>query len=66
MNERQLLILAQRAYQAYGSTTEFKNYQGLPMPEFNDLPQKIKDAWVNAAYTVYLESTFNLPQTSDA
>lgn len=25
--------------------TEFKNYQGLPMPEWNALPAKIQEAW---------------------
>lgn len=26
--------LAKKAYLAYGQTTDFKNYQGLPMPEW--------------------------------
>jgi hypothetical protein len=37
--------IAQRAYKAYGAVTEFKNYQGLPMPEWNALPAKIQEAW---------------------
>lgn len=37
--------LAKLAYQAYGSVTDFKNYQGLPMPAYDDLPPKIKEAW---------------------
>ena len=44
--------LAKRAYEAYGKTTDFKNYQGLPMPKWEDLPEKIKDAWLNACLEV--------------
>jgi len=41
--------LAQAIYKAYGETTEFKNYQGLPMPEWKDLTDKIRAAWEAAA-----------------
>ena len=37
--------LAQEAYKAYGSVTDWKNYQGLPMPEWKDLPPNIQEAW---------------------
>ncbi len=40
--------LAQSAYHAYGAQTDYKNYQGNPMPEWTDLPQGIKSAWRNA------------------
>ena len=40
---------ARDAYRAYGQTTDFKNYQGLPMPEWDALPEKIREAWVNAS-----------------
>lgn len=40
--------LARTAYDAYGASVEWKNYQGLPMPTFEDLPPRIKDAWVAA------------------
>lgn len=46
------LALARTAYKAYGATTDFKNYQGLPMPEFDDLPEKIRQAWIAAAGAV--------------
>jgi hypothetical protein len=32
-------------YRVYGSVTDFKNYQGLPMPEWDALPAKIVEAW---------------------
>lgn len=40
---------AQKAYAAYGATTGGKNYQGLPMPAWGELPEKIRDAWRAAA-----------------
>ncbi|WP_414755573.1 hypothetical protein [Anabaena sp. CCY 9910] len=56
--ESQELKLAQIAYHAYGKTTDFKNYQGLPMPEFEALPEKIKEAWIAATQAVV--SHFNI------
>lgn len=44
--------LAELAYRAYGRTTGFKNYQGLPMPKYAELPPNIKTAWLNAAAEV--------------
>jgi hypothetical protein len=44
-------FMAMTAYRAYGSVTEFKNYQGLPMPTWEDLPEKIKTAWIEAIKT---------------
>jgi hypothetical protein len=41
--------LARIAYEAYGNVTGGKNYQGLPMPAWDDLPQQIRDAWDAAA-----------------
>jgi hypothetical protein len=50
MNEE----LAKKAYLAYGQTTDFKNYQGLPMPEWENLPEGIQKAWGNAAGAITL------------
>lgn len=49
MNEREREARAQLAYQAYGQVTDFKNYQGLPMPSWSELPPKIREAWGAAA-----------------
>ncbi len=38
-------VLAQEAYTAYGSVTDWKNYQGLAMPTWGSLPPKIQEAW---------------------
>lgn len=32
-------------YAVYGGVTDFKNFQGNPMPEWEVLPDKIKLAW---------------------
>ena len=47
--------LARIAYAAYGKTTDFKNYQGLPMPEYDELTDKIKQAW-QASVTAVCEA----------
>lgn len=44
--------LAQAAYQAYGETTGFLNYQGKAMPGWDDLGDTIQGAWVAAARRV--------------
>ena len=41
--------LARKAYHAYGAVTDFKNFRGEPMPEFDVLPETIRKAWVAAA-----------------
>lgn len=47
--ERYNVERAKVAYRAYGATTDFKNFQGNPMPEWDALPEKIRTAWVAAA-----------------
>lgn len=44
--------LVRIAYAAYGQVTDFKNYQGLPMPAYDDLTDKIKQAWEAAVMAV--------------
>ena len=44
--------LGSSAYEAYGATTDHKNYQGLPMPTWEELPEKIRVAWRAAASRV--------------
>jgi len=44
--------LAKIAYQGYGESVGFKNYQGLPMPEWKDLGEKIQNAWIAATVAV--------------
>lgn len=41
--------LGQIAYNAYGEVTNFKNFQGNPMPVFDELPEIIQTAWQKAA-----------------
>lgn len=37
--------LAKEAYLAYGASTGNLNYQGLPMPTWEALPERIRTAW---------------------
>lgn len=48
---------ARIAYTAYGRITDFKNFMGDPMPTFDDLPQKIQEAWTCAADTFWTLAT---------
>lgn len=47
--------LAKLAYDAYGETTDHKNYQGLPMPTWDALGDTIQGAWVSAVNAVVLD-----------
>lgn len=50
--------VAARAYRAYGAITSWKNYQGLPMPEFDALPENIKTAWEAAVRQAYSDLSY--------
>ena len=50
--------LAFRAYHSYGSVTNYKNYQGMAMPQWKDLPESIQHAWRSAAQAVLFESGY--------
>lgn len=43
--------LAKLAYEAYGNVTGRQNFQGDPMPAWEDLPPRIQLAWDAAAVT---------------
>lgn len=55
--------VARFAYMNYGKVTEFKNYQGLPMPEWEDLPPKIQLAWRKASIAA---ATYEPDKETDA
>lgn len=44
--------LEQTAYEAYGNKTDWKNFQGDPMPKWKDLPTAIQEAWHAAVMAV--------------
>lgn len=44
--------LAKIAYEAYGKSTGGLNYQGLPMPAWEELPEPIRQAWDAASQAV--------------
>lgn len=41
--------MAEAAYAAYGQSTGHKNYQGQPMPDWDELTDRIQLAWIEAA-----------------
>lgn len=51
-NPDESVELAKLAYRAYGEQTGFKNFQGNPMPSWEDLGDTIRSAWVAAAGAV--------------
>ncbi len=52
MTEDERVLLAQAAYDAYGKRTQWLNFQGNPMPAWDDLGDTIRGAWVAAAVEV--------------
>jgi hypothetical protein len=52
MGQDLMFALAIIAYQAYGESVEWKNYQGLPMPRWEELGPAIQQAWLDAAAAV--------------
>lgn len=56
-DEAYFIERAKEAYDAYGAVTDHKNYQGLPMPEWEALTDKIRAAWVESVKSVYRHLT---------
>jgi len=52
-DESYFIERAIEAYDAYGAVTDHKNYQGLPMPTWDNLTDKIRAAWVESVKSVY-------------
>jgi hypothetical protein len=48
---------ARIAYTAYGKMIDFKNFQGNPMPLFDELPERIQEAWIEAANVIWSLAT---------
>jgi hypothetical protein len=42
----------QAAYEAYGNYVGWVNHQGNPMPQWDELPEKIQGGWNAAAETI--------------
>lgn len=49
--------LAMAGYVAYGDYVEWQNYQGLPMPAWIDLGERIQGAWMAAASRIAEQAT---------
>lgn len=44
--------IAEFGYNAYGDFVGWKNYAGLSMPKWAELPEKIQQAWIEAARAI--------------
>lgn len=55
--------LGRIAYAAYGATTDYKNYRGEPMPQWDDLPTVIRRAWGAAGTAIIMAVTGVGPMT---
>lgn len=52
--------LAREAYEAYGDNRNWQTHDGKPMPQWVDVRQEIKDAWVAAVNAVMVARTLAL------
>ena len=43
---------AKAGYERYGEFVGWKNYAGLPMPKWEDLPEKTRGAWTAVAIEI--------------
>lgn len=59
------LELAEKAYNAYGQSTNFKNFLGQDMPKFTNLPEAIKKAWIAAIECIVYESISEWTKEND-
>lgn len=58
--------LAELAYATYGKSTGGRNYQGLPMPDWDELTDAIQLAWIEAAGAIALNTIASLTDTSSS
>lgn len=66
MTQTTMAELGRSAYRAYGQVTDFKNFQGDPMPEWDDLGQHIQEAWMESAYSSYMQGWRHAREQPDA
>lgn len=55
--EPDAMTLGRNAYMRYGAATDFKNFQGDPMPAWSELPEQIRQAWAAAAVVPKLSAS---------
>jgi len=54
MPKQTLQTIAQQAYEAYGTSLSWTNFQGGPLPQWDDLPELVQSAWVRGSYSAIL------------
>lgn len=63
LTDKQITRLAKSAYAAYGAVTHHKNYQGLPMPDWEMLTPTIQEAWKAASLFAYRQGILSTGQS---
>ena len=51
----QVTVLAQKAYESYGDFRGWKSHDDKPMPQWEELPTAIRNAWEVAVTGVFIE-----------
>jgi hypothetical protein len=54
---------AKIGYDAYGEAADWKNYQGKPMPKWEELPENIRRYWRVAAAAI-VENSYPIRHSS--
>jgi hypothetical protein len=52
--DQSFIEVAKDGYKAYGEVVDYKNYAGNPMPAWEELPEKIQEAWIAASKKAFL------------
>lgn len=50
MNTPAMLSIAQAAYEAYGDSIAWTNFQGGPLPRWDELRPAVQESWVRAGF----------------
>lgn len=59
---KNLTVLAQIGYEAYGTEAEWKTYSGEPMPKWDELPAHIRQKWEAAVKAVVSHQKGSIPE----
>lgn len=60
MTDEQVNKYGQMAFESYSEVQEWKTFDGRPIPQWESLSHKIKNAWCVAAAVVIEDHVFNM------
>ena len=47
--------VARKGYEAYGDFVDWRNFAGLMLPQWHELPEKERNAWITASCAIAAE-----------